>query len=136
MSTFFQRHKDAYYDSLTTVRKLNNLEQWITFFLHGIADAAKQTRETFKSITTLRQEYDTEIFTLGIRAKNAQKLLRFMYSQPIVNVNWVAEELKINYPTANRLLKSLTELSILKEITGYSRNRFFVLEKYLNLFRS
>ena len=136
VSTFFQEHKDAYYDSLTTVRKLNNLEQWIVFFLQGIADAAKRTRETFKSITALRQEYDAEIFTLGSRAKNAQKLLLFMYSQPIVNVNWVAEELNINYPTANRLLKSLTELGMLKEITGYSRNRFFVLEKYLNLFRS
>ena len=53
-----------------------------------------------------------------------------------VNVNWIAKKLNINYPTANRLLKSLTELGILKEITGYSRNRFFVLEKYLNLFRS
>ncbi len=136
VSTFFQRHKDAYYDSLTTVRKLNKLDQWILFFLEGIADAAKDTRETFKSITALRQEYDTAIFTLGSRAKNAQKLLLFMYSQPIVNVNWVATELNINYPTANRLLKCLTELDILKEITGYSRNRFFVLEKYLNLFRS
>ncbi len=136
ISTFFQRHKDAYYDSLTRVRKLNNIEQWIVFFLNGIADAAKRTRETFKSITALRQEYDTEIFTLGARAENAQKLLRFMYSQPIVKVNWVVDELNINYPTANRLLKSLTELGILKEITGYSRNRLFVLEKYLNLFRN
>ena len=28
------------------------------------------------------------------------------------------------------------QMTITKEITGYSRNRFFVLEKYLNLFRS
>ena len=34
-------------------------------FLKGIADAAKNTRETFKFITALRQEYDAEIFTLG-----------------------------------------------------------------------
>ena len=55
---------------------------------------------------------------------------------PIVSVNWVVEKLNMNFPTANRLLKSLTELGVLKETTGYSRNRLFVLEKYLNLFRS
>ena len=136
MSTFFEKHRDSYYDSLSIVRKSNDLEQWVTFFLNGIVDTSEQGLKTFKAIIELRQEYEEKILTLGSRAKNAQKLFRFMYSQPIVNVNWIAKELNINYPTANRLLKSLTELSILTEITGYSRNRFFVLEKYLNLFRS
>ena len=135
MSTFFERHRNAYYDSLSKVRESNDLEQWITFFLGGIVETAQHGIETFTAITDLQQEYDAKILTLGSRSKNAQKLLRFMYAEPIINVNLVVEKLNMNYPTANRLLKALAELGVLAETTGHSRNRLFVLEKYMNLFR-
>ncbi len=136
MSTFFEKHRNSYYVLLSQVRESNDLERWITFFLNGIVGTAQDGIKTFKAITTLQQEYDAKILTLGSRTKNAQKLLRFMYAEPITNVNRVVEKLNMNYPTTNRLLKSLTELGVLKEITGFSRNRLFVLEEYLNLFRS
>lgn len=136
MSTFFEKHRNSYYDSLSMVRKSNDLEQWITFFLNGIVETARDGIKTFKGILELQEEYDTNILTLGSRAKNAQKLLRFMYATPIVNVRSVEKELGISFSSANRLLKSLTELEILRETTDHSRNRLFVLEKYLNLFRS
>lgn len=136
MSTFFERHRASYYDSLSIVRTSNNLEQWITFFLSGIADAAQHGIEIFREIISLRQEYEEKILTLGSRAKNAHKLLQSMFAQPIVNANWAAAELGMVFSSASLLLKSLTELGILKETTGFSRNRLFVLEKYLNLFRS
>lgn len=136
MSTFFERHRNSYYDSLSMVRKSNDLEQWITFFLNGIVETAQDGIKTFKGILELQREYETNILTLGSRAKNAQKLLRFMYATPIVNVRSVEKELGISFSSANRLLKSLTELGVLKETTEDSRNRLFVLEKYLNLFRS
>ena len=136
MSTFFEKHRNSYYDSLSMVRKSNDLEQWITFFLNGIVETAQDGIKTFKGILELQREYETNILTLGSRAKNAQKLLRFMYATPIVNVRSVEKELGISFSSANRLLKSLTELGVLKETTEDSRNRLFVLEKYLNLFRS
>ena len=136
MSTFFEKHRVSYYDSLAMVRVSNDLEQWIAFFLSGIADTAQHGIETFRGIIALRQEYDEKILTLGSRAKNAHKLLRFMFTQPIVNAKRATKELGMAFSSTSLLLKSLTELGILKEITGFSRNRLFVLEKYLNLFRS
>ncbi len=134
VSTFFEKNKVLYYNSLTRVRTANDLEQWIVFFLIGIVETAQHGLKTFKAIIALRQEYDTKILTLGSRAKNAQKLLQRMYATPIITARSVEKELDISFSSANRLLKSLTELGILKETTGYSRNRLFVLEKYLNLF--
>jgi Fic family protein len=136
MSTFFEKHRASYYDSLSIVRTSNDLEQWITFFLSGIADAARHGIEIFRKIISLRQEYEEKILTLGSRAKNAHKLLQSMFAQPIINANWAAAELGMVFSSASLLLKSLTELGILKETTGFSRNRLFVLEEYLNLFRS
>ena len=136
MSTFFEKHRDAYYDSLTTVRKSSDWEQWVVFFLKGIVDTAQHGLETFKAIIALQQEYNEKILPLKSRVKNAQKLLNFMYSKPTVSVNLVVKRLNMSYPTANRLLKSLTELDVLKETTDRTRNRLFTLEKYQNLFRN
>ncbi len=135
-STFFEKNKISYYNSLTRVRTANDLEQWIVFFLIGIVETAQHGLKTFKAIIALRQEYDTKILMLGSRAKNAQKLLQHMYATPIITARSVEKELDISFSSANRLLKSLTALGVLKETTGHSRNRLFVLEKYLNLFRS
>ena len=136
ISTFFERRRNAYYNAFSTVRTSNDLEQWIIFFLTGIVETAQHGLKTFKAIIALRQEYDTKILTLGSRAKNAQKLLQRMYTTPIVTARTVEKELDISFSSANRLLKSLTALGVLKETTGHFRNRLFVLEKYLNLFRS
>jgi Fic family protein len=136
MSTFFEKNRNSYYNSLTRVRTANDLEQWIVFFLIGIVETAQHGLKTFKAIIELRKEYDTKILTLGSRAKNAQKLLQLMYATPILNARSVEKELAISFSSANRLLKSLTELGVLNETTGHSRNRLFVLDKYLNLFRS
>ena len=135
MSTFFEKHRDSYYDSLTIVRTSNDLEQWIVFFLNGIVETAQHGLETFKAIIELREKYEKKILALGSRVENAQKLLNVMYSLPIVNVKSVEVGLDMGFSSANRLLKSLTELGILREVTGFSRNRLFVLEEYLNLFR-
>jgi len=135
LSAFFEKNRDSYYDSLTMARKSNDLEQWVRFFLNGIIETAKHGIDTFKQIIILRQKYDQKIISLGSRVKNAQKLLLFMFSHPIVNTKSVEIELNISFNSANRLLKSLINLEILKETTGFSRNRFFVLDEYLELFK-
>lgn len=135
LSAFFEKNKGAYYDALTMVRQTNNLEQWVKFFLNGVISTAQNGKETFKKIIILRQTYETKILSMGARAKTAQRLLLFMFSNPIVNNKTVIKELGISFATANRLIKDMSDLGMLSEITGYSRNRLFVLGDYLALFR-
>ncbi len=136
LSAFFEKNKGSYYEALTMVRQSNNLDQWVKFFLNGIIDTAQNGKETFKKIIVLRQSYENKIINLGTKAKTANKLLLYLFSNPIVNNKIVIQELGVSFATANRLIKAMTDLGILKEITGYSRNRLFVLSDYLQLFRS
>jgi len=135
LSAFFEKHRGAYYDSLTMVRQSNNLEQWIKFFLNGTIEAAADSVKTFKSIINLRQKYEEKIITLGSRAKKAQKLLLYMFSNPIIDNKKAMKELEISFNSANRLIKALIDLGLLTEITGFSRNRLFELKEYLDLFK-
>jgi len=135
LSAFFEKHRGGYYDSLTMVRQNNDLEQWTKFFLNGVIETATDSIKTFKSIINLRQQYEEKIMTLGSRAKKAQKLLLFMFSNPIVDNKKVKKEMNISFNSANRLIKAMVDLELLREITGFSRNRLFELTEYLKLFK-
>lgn len=134
LSDFFERNKGAYYDSLTMVRASNNLEQWIRFFLVGVAETARKGKMTFEKIITLRHKCETDILTLGKRAKAGQRLLALLYSQPIISSKLICQSLNITHPAANQLIKDFQKIGILQEITGFKRNRLFVFKEYLELF--
>ena len=63
-----------------------------------------------------------------------QELLKLLYSQPILNTNQIAERLQITQPSASTLVKQFAKIEILREITGFKRNRLFKFSEYLKLF--
>lgn len=134
LSDFFERNKGSYYDSLTMVRKSDDLEQWIKFFLTGVSETAKKGKNTFEKIIVLRQKSDQKTMSFGKRAKVSQELLKHLYSQPVMNIKQVMEKLDITSPSANTLVKQFQQAGILKELTGFKRNRLFVFDEYLKLF--
>lgn len=135
ISDFFDKHRDSYYDSLSLARTSNNIEQWIKFFLSGVINTAKNGKETFEQIIKLRGEYEQTIMTFGRRAELGQRLLLYMFSKPIVNISQISKELNIAFNTANSIIQQFSQVGIVKEITGLSRNRLFVLWNYLDLFK-
>ena len=46
----------------------------------------------------------------------------------------IIKPLKVSKPTANSLVKEFEGKGILKEITGYERNKLFVFDRYLNIY--
>jgi len=136
LSDFFVRNKTSYYDSLSMARETNDLEQWVRFLLSGIKQTSEKGKATFENIIALRQRYEDKILKLGRSAPGAKRLLMRLYSTPTVSVNSVKDILETaSYTAANGLVRKFVDLEILKEITGYSRNRLFTLWEYVELFK-
>ena len=134
LSDYFEKNKGAYYDALTTVRSSNNLLHWIKFFLVAVIATAEKGQETFRKILALKNEVDGQIVSLGRRAENARNLLLHLYQKPVINANAVAKLLDLTPRAANALISDMESLGILKEVTGFKRNRLFMFENYLHLF--
>lgn len=135
LSAHLEKHRGAYYDALTRVRESNDIGHWVRFFLQAVVTIAESGKRTFQKILALRQDLDHEVVKLGRRAENARQLIMHLYENPKITVNDAMEILGINYVPANSLISTLVELEILQEITGYQRNRIFLLRKYIDIFR-
>jgi len=135
LSDFFERNRRHYYDNLTLVRTQNNLTQWIKFFLTGIIETSKKGITTFQEIVNLREDIElNRLIQLGRKQKDAKRLINELYKQPIMEGWQIAEVLGVNPSTANRMIADFEKLNILKELTGYKRNRIYSFQEYIKLF--
>ena len=136
LSYFFEKNRNNYYDKLTRVRTENKLSDWIAFFLEGIIETAQNSIATFENIIKLRDTIErTSIATLGRKQADALSLLKKMYKTPILDGGEIADMMGVHTSTANRMIKDFEQLGILKERTGYKRNKIYEFVDYINLFQ-
>lgn len=135
LSDFFHRNRSSYYDSLTMVRKQNDLTQWLKFFLNGIIESSKSGRRSFEEIVKLRAKCEKKIATIGKRSSKGLELLHYLFEHPTVDYKNVQACLEFTHPAANTMIQEFVRLKILKEITGGKKNRLFEFEEYLQIFK-
>ena len=73
--------------------------------------------------------------TLGDATRFCQALMRALYQNPMVSIKSVAQLIEAQTNTAAALIDDFVKLGILQEFTGQKRNRLFVFEKYVRLFK-
>ena len=71
---------------------------------------------------------------MGSKAEKGIQLLRILFQNPIITSNKLVEEMNIAASTANRLLSEFEKLEIIKEYTGFKRNRKYIFKDYFELF--
>src|SRR5690554_6142379 len=135
LSDFFERHRSLYYDNLMRVRTHNDMEQWIKFFLTGIIETAQTGVMTFDKILQLQKRLDVELKELGTRSGDAFKVVEQLYQKPVINAQSVSKIIDKSMSTAYSLISELEKRQILKEITGGERDRIYVFEEYIKLFK-
>lgn len=135
LSDFFENNRQLYYDNLMLARTHNNINQWLKFFLTGIIETAKKGVTTFDGILQLQKSLEAKLKGLGNRSLNAQKVVDYLYTQPVINVANVEAIIQKSYVTAYKLINDLEQIEILREISGAQRNKLYVFKDYLDLFK-
>lgn len=134
LSDFFEKNRMLYYDNLMRTRTHNDINQWLKFFLTGIIETAKKGVTTFDGILQLQKSLEIKLKSLGNRNIDARKVVDYLYTQPIIEINKVEELIQKSSVTAYKLLADLERLEIIKEISGAQRNKLYIFKDYLDLF--
>lgn len=135
LSAFFEKNRSLYYDNLNFVRTKNDMQQWLKYFLVGIAETAENATQTLTKVIVLKSNLESQMsITFGKRSGNAMKLLQQLFKRPVTDVKQVKALTNSSFKTANDLVTKFVETGILKEMTGQSRNRKFLFDEYIKLF--
>jgi Fic family protein len=136
LSWYFKRHRQEYYDHLQAVRDRGDWDRWLAFFLRGIDEVSGQATETARRLLSLRETHREQITqSLGRAVGNGHRTLEYLYQHPIVQVTDVQQLTGTTYPAANDMVARLVDLGVLQETTGRKRNRRFLYQDYLAIFR-
>lgn len=135
LSHYFKRHRAEYYERLQAVRDEGDWEGWLAFFLRGTAEVSREATQTAAAILRLRERCRADITSqFGRAAGNGHRALDKLFDHPLVTVGMVRRWLDVTPQAANTLVGRLEDAGVLREITGYSRNRRYRFDPYLQLF--
>jgi Fic family protein len=135
LSAYFEKSKENYYDNLTRVREKNDMLKWLKYFLIGIERTSSDAVETLAKIIELKHEVESKIQeNWGRRTQKGLKLLQELFLHPVITVKEAMTKCNLSKKAAGELIEQFEKECILKEQTGFSRNRIFTFSSYLDLF--
>jgi Fic family protein len=129
LSSYLKAHRAEYYDRLMAIRLSGDWEGWIKFFLRGVFQVSQAAAVTARKILELREQHRQKV-------KVQPLLLDYLFEQPLVSIQMVQDRLGCAFPTATKYVEQLAEEGLLRETTGYQRNRRYRFDPYLVLFES
>lgn len=134
LSAYIEHYRQEYYDRLLQVSQNGDWEKWLTFFLRGVTEQARSGIWQMNQLQNLRQKYQ-EVVDDERNSQRMAQIVDFLFSRPIFTVKQMAEELKLPYKTANDYIGKLLQKKVIRESTGYGRNRIFFADDIFNLFK-
>lgn len=133
LSLFFKTHRQAYYDHLMNVRTKGDWEEWMEFFLEGVKETSVQAVAAARRIIALMESDRGKIEQIGRRSASVLRVHQCIQTHPIISIAAAAEKAGVSFPTASAAVKHLSQLGILREISGRRRNQLFVYGEYLDI---
>ena len=132
-SFYLKSHRSQYYDLLQRVRTEGAWEDWLAFFLEGVASAAQEAADTAERTLGLFAKDREKIKKLGRAAPSALLVQEFMQKNPFIRIRTAASTLKLTIPTVTSALNHLVRLGIVKEVSRKRRDRLFAYSRYVNM---
>ncbi len=131
LSGYIEAEKNEYYLALQKAQKKLEYGPIVELICEALIASNEETKKTKQAIATLPGTWASRgAFRAG---SAAHSLLTKLIIHPIFNISHVQDFLKITRPAANHAVAQLLDAKIVRERTGYERNRIFAAEEVIEL---
>jgi Fic family protein len=131
LSAFFEATRKEYYEKLFAVTTDGAWNDWILYFLNGVALQAEDALSRTSRINALLEAWRKETITLPSSLPN--QLIDILAMNPFLTVKQTAEAIQVAYNTMQRATDKLEALGIVQEVSGSKRNRVYCAKKILQI---
>lgn len=132
-SLYLKIHRSQYYELLQRVRTEGAWEDWLAFFLEGVASAAQEAADIAERTLKLFARDRGKIEKLGRASESALRVYKLMQTNPYIRIRTATKELRLTVPTVTNALNNLLRLGIVKEVSGKQRDRLFAYSRYVSM---
>jgi Fic family protein len=115
LSSFFEAHRSDYYDRLQAVRESGEIQEWLRFFLTGVAEQAQDAVARAEKLVDLREGMRRRL--AGDRSR-ATEVVEIIFENPVLTTNRIADELDVTVQSALNHVRRLEAEDIVTEISG------------------
>lgn len=131
LSLYLKGNRLEYYERLQRVRTHGDWEGWVRFFLKGVKEVADHALDTTRRILRLFESDRMKLQGLGQAASSALRVHERLQHKPIMRITELASSLGLSYPAVSNAMERMVALGIVRELTGYTRNRVFAYAPYI-----
>jgi Fic family protein len=135
LSPYFEKNFDAYIDRMFAVSTQGAWNDWIEFFLNGVAESSHDAIAKASALQDLQARYHNRVRRARTSALLGQ-LIDILFESPAVTVPHVAARLKIAYNAAKKHVDKLVAEGVIKPAPAGTRPRHFLANEIIDVLSS
>jgi Fic family protein len=132
LSAFFERNRERYYELLLAVSQKGVWQEWIEYFLQGVAEESRDAVIRANSVidlwTNYRQKLQNERHSVSTLT-----LLDEIIKTPVMTYTKAQKILGVTNRAARQNVDKLVEIGLLREVTERERYKIFVATEIISI---
>jgi Fic family protein len=131
LSAFFEATRDEYYRQLYSLSSKGTWNDWLIYFLNGIAIQSEDVLSRTERINELLDKWKMQVAN---KISNVPvEIIKRLAVNPYLTVNKIADNLKVAYSTAKRGVQKLETEHIVKQVNNSKRDKVYCATDILDI---
>ena len=131
LSAYFERTRQEYYARLLDITERGEWEEWLAYFLTGVAAQSEDAIERIQRIEGLLSGWKLEL--VRERSRVPERALDLFSENPFWTVGALAERLEVAFTTAQRAVNRLEALGAVSRVGEERRDRVYCAQRILDV---
>lgn len=130
LSPYFEHYRDEYINRLFAVSTRGDFGAWVAFCLRATVAESNSALERIDRLLTLKAKYEKKLANAARVSARLQPIVSHLLGSPLITIPALAKQFKVTFPTAQKDVRRLVELGILKESPRPSKPQYYISHEF------